>query len=987
MSSDASPLQSLLRHESFVRAVARELLRDEPSVDDVVQQTWLAALDAAPREDRSLLPWLAVVARRFAWRARLRESRRAARERVAARREAIPSPEEIRARAETSRRVTEAVLALEPPLRDALVLRFLEGLEPRQIAERLGLPPETVKTRLKRGKERLRAALEAELGGGGAWCAALLPLATAPLPSVGLPSTIGLLAVTTKTKALLAAACVLVAIWLVWTSLPPVAPPPERGSLSEGALSSAAAVEGGAAASATQVVAETQAIADRKRSESPIASFGGTLVIQLLWHDGTPAAGAPLRIVPWNAPNPVSQSRRSVTDVEGEARFEGVPPGEVKIQVDGRSERSAAIARDKTTELRIQLAAGTDLDGTVVDQAGNVVSGAEIHATRWMRPAEPPALAVSDASGRFSLRGLMAGQYLSAYKTGWSPSDALEVPATSSAPLVLVLQGRGGAVSGVVTDLAGTPIPGAAVLVGDQQLFWGSFAPGRIPPRSRRVVCDASGRFYVGGVAPGNTCISARAPGFALTRSGVRVALGEEAKIMFPLKPAARVAGRVTSSDGNAVGNAIISTGRLDEFQLESNVEFFGGWTRSAADGTFIIDGLDAIADPVAFSARGPSGGTAATSILLDTHGKEFRWDPVLSDVRSLTVKIISLAGTRTGGWELTAWAVEEAGAPDSGAAAAVSAKTNDRGEAELRGLSAARYYLAGTNPRIFKPFGHVDLGVVDSRAGSVEIAIPDHEEGSAALVARVVDRSGAPVLDAALELSGMATRAQVPVDRSTGRARVGPIPPGGYVVSVTAPGRSKVTLPHHVIRDGEEWNLGDITLIGSGSLRLLVERDAEVEREFAEVHLHAAGTEWSASQPLHAREIRLEGVPVGRVDLRVFGAACAAEGTSVEIAEGVEAMATVKIHKGVLQKLRLESGSPERPLQHPLLRILREGDICVREAHIVPEEGEHTLQTKVRLVPGNYRVLWRDDGREAESALVVGGVAAEGQELATKLP
>ena len=62
-------------------------------------------------------------------------------------------------REERRRAVVAAVLALAEPLRDAVLLRFYEGLPPREIARRLAVPVETARTRVKRGVEQVRARL------------------------------------------------------------------------------------------------------------------------------------------------------------------------------------------------------------------------------------------------------------------------------------------------------------------------------------------------------------------------------------------------------------------------------------------------------------------------------------------------------------------------------------------------------------------------------------------------------------------------------------------------------------------------------------------------------------------------------------------------------------------------------------------------------------------------------------------------------------
>ena len=73
-------LESLLTNDRFVRGVARGLITDAATVDDVVQDTWWAAITRRPDSDRPLLPWLATVARNFALKARRGEMRRHNRE-------------------------------------------------------------------------------------------------------------------------------------------------------------------------------------------------------------------------------------------------------------------------------------------------------------------------------------------------------------------------------------------------------------------------------------------------------------------------------------------------------------------------------------------------------------------------------------------------------------------------------------------------------------------------------------------------------------------------------------------------------------------------------------------------------------------------------------------------------------------------------------------------------------------------------------------
>ena len=51
MTSDAFPthIDALLEHQEFVRALAKSLIRDSASAEDVAQETWLSALTNPPR--------------------------------------------------------------------------------------------------------------------------------------------------------------------------------------------------------------------------------------------------------------------------------------------------------------------------------------------------------------------------------------------------------------------------------------------------------------------------------------------------------------------------------------------------------------------------------------------------------------------------------------------------------------------------------------------------------------------------------------------------------------------------------------------------------------------------------------------------------------------------------------------------------------------------------------------------------------------------
>ncbi|MEM7205946.1 MAG: RNA polymerase sigma factor [Planctomycetota bacterium] len=169
---DSLESDRLLAETDWLRGLARSLV-DEDSADDLLQETLLVALHRDRTRTGRLRPWLAGIARKLALgrvRARARERRRVERCAVA---EPEPGAADAVLEVAARRRVVAAVTALDEPYRSAVLLRFFEGLPPREIATRLRAPVETVRTRLKRGLATLRTGLDAEFGDRETWRRAL----------------------------------------------------------------------------------------------------------------------------------------------------------------------------------------------------------------------------------------------------------------------------------------------------------------------------------------------------------------------------------------------------------------------------------------------------------------------------------------------------------------------------------------------------------------------------------------------------------------------------------------------------------------------------------------------------------------------------------------------------------------------------------------------------------------------------------------------
>ena len=144
--------------DRFVRALLRRFVADPNAVDDLAQETWLAVLRQAATGGFLGRAWLSTVARNFALQSLRGDQRRLARESWAARDELEPEGD-AGCDGATRRRVLAAVEQLDATYRDVVRLRYYEDLMPCEIAERTGLPVETVRTRLKRGLARVHREL------------------------------------------------------------------------------------------------------------------------------------------------------------------------------------------------------------------------------------------------------------------------------------------------------------------------------------------------------------------------------------------------------------------------------------------------------------------------------------------------------------------------------------------------------------------------------------------------------------------------------------------------------------------------------------------------------------------------------------------------------------------------------------------------------------------------------------------------------------
>ncbi len=71
-----------------------------------------------------------------------------------------PSPHESAAKKELAKMVQNALTRVSPELREAVILRDLQDMDYKEIAQVLGIPEGTVKSRISRGRAELARLLE-----------------------------------------------------------------------------------------------------------------------------------------------------------------------------------------------------------------------------------------------------------------------------------------------------------------------------------------------------------------------------------------------------------------------------------------------------------------------------------------------------------------------------------------------------------------------------------------------------------------------------------------------------------------------------------------------------------------------------------------------------------------------------------------------------------------------------------------------------------
>jgi RNA polymerase sigma-70 factor (ECF subfamily) len=966
-------------HDAFVRRLARTLVRDAHAAEDLGQDVWVASLQQR-EEVREPRRWLAGTLRRT-WSRSLRGAQhREDRERAAARPEAGDPLTDVLEREEARRRLLDALAKLAEPYRSALLLRYFEGLPPRRIARRLGLPVETVKTHLKRGVALLREQLgnESTAGGDarGAWIAALTPLARgagdAPLMpgaprSPGGPTPLEFVIMSTKAKFAVTGVAFL-GIVLVATYLGHDAPTrgaePERVEPHSGAAHELAAVDlrGGTDLSAADTPGPERVVAPQAApsGDQDDAPTHGGLHARVLWHDGSPAADVAVDVIAWGMPSPRSNAFETTTDANGLILLERVLPGGVTLHGTRGGYVKGTVAAGEVTELLLQLARGFDVVGTVVDGDGGPMPDADI-VLSTMNPDSARYVAHSDARGAFRIRSVDGLAWVSARAPGYAPSPMPTITGAEGAtvPVELVLDVLGGEVRGRVLDPAGAPVAGATVYVGTPQKRRGSaWAPGPL-----RSTTDGDGRFRERRVAPGACQVVVRAAGFAPWRGTVEVLERGTAGLDARLVEGVAVHGVARDAAGLPAPKVAVSVD--SEWPFEQMVG-------TGADGGFRLADLA----PGAFTVRADGGERGIAEAALEgAPGESLAWSFVLAKL-ALAGRAVDASGAPLAGWGIRAESFTDGDRHDRWAT------TDDDGRFLVKGCRDAGYRLELQAPGSFH--GSMTLDDVRPPAEDLEFRVPFERIPSARIVGAVVDAAGRPAGTAAISpVNPLYNTSPIVHVDAAGRFEVGPLQPGIWGLRIDAADRPPVRVAARELATGETWDVGTLDIDARGSLRARLVRAPGAPQGEPAVSLRYEGGRVSDLLERDGDEIGATALAPGAYVLIVEGEGFAAVLRRFDVRDGERTTFDIALRGGVSCSVHAALGVGARTA---VLAVTDADGRQVVDRWLWAAEGGDTT-ADICLAPGAYRVaLETPEGHRAEGNLDVPSDPVRTPELALSL-
>jgi RNA polymerase sigma-70 factor (ECF subfamily) len=168
----------VLKYQRKIMRLLSRMIRDPGDVEDVAQEAFIKAYRALPgfRGESAFYTWLYRIAINTARNWQVTSNRRPSTPNSLETEEGetfsqidnltdISTPESVLASRQIVATVNTAINALPEDLRTAIVLREIEGMSYEDIAQSMGCPIGTVRSRIFRAREAIAAQLRPVLGG------------------------------------------------------------------------------------------------------------------------------------------------------------------------------------------------------------------------------------------------------------------------------------------------------------------------------------------------------------------------------------------------------------------------------------------------------------------------------------------------------------------------------------------------------------------------------------------------------------------------------------------------------------------------------------------------------------------------------------------------------------------------------------------------------------------------------------------------------
>lgn len=936
---------ALIEHDARLRRLARAIVKDQATADDLVQRAYLAAL-ARRNSIRSPLHWLIGAIRRLALETFRSDSRRRNHERKVSGPQIDASPAELIEREQLRRAVFDGWMALEEPLRTTLRLRFLEGLPPREIARLECVSVEIVHARVARGIAVLRTRLASlDPADPRRPFVVLAPFAAgAPLEGLGaiVSSVIsGALVMSTKAKLAALIGAVAMTSFLVFeASSPdprshresaeaPVADPRVEDPEGEPITVDAPTID-------RETIALTEVDGKVVAPSSAHATTGSLLVKAIFDPDLAPAAHLGIRVTVFGGSRLQPEVRKIVTDAHGEARIDDIVPGHVSIQSDRGGMDGLEILEGDRATFEFHVPPGALIEGRVLDSSGHPVAAAGIFLSEQVS-GEGSIVAYSDSFGRYSLRNVSSLHYLGARKDGYAPSRLRLLLGSPDArhEIDLLLPEPGGALEGTVVSASGAPIEGAAVVFDPENLAAGDTGYGRddLAAVPHSTTTDAVGRYRFGGLPQGSFAVKAHADGYSIATESVEIIRGGVTRATLRLAKSGRVRGRVIDGSGAPIASAILRN---------ASDELLGEYTvASDREGRFELTDVPAGTVSLLVTSESHLERVVETIVM---PGEETRVDIVLERGRAILGRVVDESGVAMKGVSIDATARD----PTSGEGRFSRAMSDDDGRFVLPGLAETSWTLDFMVPPSFM-FPSLRANGVAPEPSERLFRIPRATLPSASMRGRVLDPAGKPLVGARVTIarSGRGTAPLITTD-SEGCFEYGPVPPGEYLALVDPENFPILRRGPVTIEANSSHDFGALTCSIGRRLVVHVTRPASLAN--ADLWPQVIGEDGSRfPHSLDGDTLTVDSIPPGKHTLRMSGRGVVSRSIGFVIEPGADTTLDVTIEPGFPRSVSIREFEGGERESVPF-RVEDANGVLVFESHLwrtrsdAPHEGHFVL-------------------------------------------